>query len=132
MNKEIKDYLHFYLGCKIRMFNDVTKEWSNWRKLTPTDLNLVLNYDKKIELLLKDILDIPFDEFAEIDKLEGNPDIGATSTGFISKPEKVRRFFATTSAIRTLEYTKRGYDLFGLINAGLAKDKKSLKEQTPI
>ena len=130
MEKNIKDYLHLYLGCEIRMFNDVTKEWSNWRKLTPTDLNLVLNYDKKAELLLKNIIDIPFDEFAKIDQMEGNTDIGATDTGFISRPEKVRRYFATTYAIRTLEYTKRGYDLFGLIDAGLAIDKTTLKETT--
>lgn len=43
--KNIKDYLHLYLDCEIRMLHKATNEWSNPKKLTSNVLNQILMYD---------------------------------------------------------------------------------------
>jgi len=118
--RALKDVVHLYIGQEVRIWNTVTGEWSNWRKLSFTDCNLIVNHDAKAQLKLKDPLKMPFDEYVEIEKIYGNEDNGSTSTGIISKACNVRRLFLTTYSERFFEVAKRGYDLFGLLENGYA------------
>lgn len=118
--RALKDVVHLYIGQEARIWNTVTGEWSNWRKLSFTDCNLIVTHDAKAQLKLKDPLKMPFDEYVEIEKIYGNEDDGSTSTGIISKACNVRRLYLTTYAERFFEVAKRGYDLFGLLDNGYA------------
>jgi hypothetical protein len=63
MKPNIKDYSHLYLGCEMRMFGDLNLSWSKWRKMTPSDLNLILNYGREVQLALRPLSSITEDDF---------------------------------------------------------------------
>lgn len=116
MDKKLKDVAHFYIGNDMRMFNTNTKEWSPWRKMSFSDANLIVNHEAKAQLKLIDITSVDFDTYGEIDKLQGNTEVGSNDGHIYYSPEKVRRFFLTTYAEKTLAACKKGYDVFGLLS----------------
>lgn len=118
--RDLKDVAHFFIGNDVRIFNTVTGEWSNWRKMSFTDCNLIVNHNAKAQLKLIDITTIDYDIYKEVDNLQGNTEIGSHKGHVYSCPEKVRRYFLTTYAEKTLEACKRGYDVFGLLGTNYA------------
>lgn len=118
--RALKDVAHFYIGNDVRIFNTVTNEWSKWRKMSFTDANLIANHDAKAQVKLIDITAVDYDTYMEVDKLQGNKEIGSHGGHVYSNPEKVRKYFLTSYAERTLEACKRGYDLFGLLGTEYA------------
>lgn len=118
--RALKHVAHFYIGNDVRIFNTVTNEWSNWRKMSFTDANLIVNHDAKAQLKLRDILKVDYEEYKEVDSIQGNKDTSNYSAGVYSLPENVRRYFLTMKGEQILEATKRGYDLFGLLENGYA------------
>lgn len=137
--KELKDYLHLYLGCEVEYNGEIWKLKSVeigingnrcgklTRKREERQTYDIENYELRngvipFKLILFDILKIGYDEYKEVDNLEGNADTSNYKPGVMSLPQNVRRYFITSSAVKTIEAAKRRWDLFGLIEAGLAID----------
>jgi hypothetical protein len=111
MGKNIKNYIHLYLGAQIRMYNEVTLMWSNWRILTPSDLILVLSYDKKIEVQLRPLADMTDYEKEELDEIN----------------ERHWTNDLKYQAARIRWHLSKHFDLFSLIDSELAIDKTKIK-----
>jgi hypothetical protein len=133
MKKELKDYLHLYLGCECK-----TKyvDWENWstETLTLKVLNK-LNEDLSFEVkpILRSLDDITkseategkvfkektewheptFEQFKE--RLENNLEL-----------QRKTKFIIEFSPTEFIFLLSKYFDLFGLIDAGLAIDKTTL------
>lgn len=125
MKKDIKDYLHLYLGCECMTedgrrgrfsgFDVVEKNYSIVMITVrfsddPLDHDwTVLNDNEecdRIKLILRPLSDMTEDEKTEEYKIGLDPGIEEQFRWLLSK----------------------GFDLFGLIEAGLAIDKTTLKQ----
>jgi hypothetical protein len=51
-NDELLKVAAMYIGAPVSFLNPVTKEWSKYRKITPTGLQLIVNGNMKWDLLL--------------------------------------------------------------------------------
>ena len=124
--KELKDYIHLYLGSDVQIFNTVTNEWGNWRKCTPSDLNLIINHDVKAQISLKRFSDM---DAIERGKYEAKFVAGEWGTEFYAEqcesPQAHVSFTIMADIINSLR--KDGFDCDGLIESGFAIDKKILK-----
>lgn len=143
---DIKDYLHLYIGCKYRiMYIDYEEgQYTLWSILTPDRYVTIMNDASicEIQLLLRPLSDMTEEEAIEFVKLnefdyygehpnkriyktyknEFGETIVSWGEGYNSKevPTAIKRF-------RPNEFNyllKQGFDLFGLLDAGLAKTKK--------
>ncbi len=107
--KKIQDYLHLYLGCEyiMRYVDWHPGVWSVPVKLTGKRLDDLINDAsvEKILLCLRTLSDMTEDE---------------------KKALKLTRTAETPEAFRGL--LSRHFDLFGLIEAGLAIDKTKMKQ----
>lgn len=114
--KNIKDYLHLYLGCEYRYFmNGVTKTGSRKNKgvITYAALSHIMariEQEYNIKPILRPLSDMTEEERKKCERKVFNGDA---------------RFFYTTEAFLFL--LSKHFDLFGLIDAGLAIDKTKLK-----
>ena len=113
MKKELKDYLHLYLGCEVLVEGDI-------RKLITIYLNgyVEVNYNdiggqefpiNEIKPILRPLSDMTEDEEYDYWKLKG----GNASNEFQGET--------------TLFLLSKYFDIFGLIEADLAIDKTTLK-----
>ena len=159
--KELKDYLHLYLGAKVRYnyydYNEDT--WTIWETLTPHLLDKITTdcSIKSIKIQLRRLSDMTEEEGkeminsiyhsiynheTEIKKLSRfeNDD----SVGFVAYAADDDRLSVTIEIDRGIEFYVRGnemvvkqfditksllskhFDLFGLIEAGLAIDKTQI------
>jgi hypothetical protein len=149
MEKNIKDYLHLYLGCEVLFDN---KKWILTR-VGGNYCDLVRNRERcsvhpgDLKLLLRPLSDILNTEAFEVYKMYFNKDFvfdyskDTGSANFI--PARVR--ILAKDAIRIFEgrdyetgdfmkvvsmipyLLSKHFDLFGLIDAGLAIDKTKIK-----
>ena len=95
MKNTLKEIIHLYIGCEVRIFNKVTKSWGHWRKLTFSDCNLIVNYENNFaHLKLKKVSNISEEDKEEISKL--------------------------TEVERTIYLLKNSYDLFDLLETEFA------------
>lgn len=130
MKKELKDYLHLYLGCECILDNKETGKLIGFdSRLHDSDVEMVCftiwidkendwsvyNDDKNFERI-KPILR-PLSDMTEEEKqnIEG--------TDWSLLPDSGWEYTAETF----LFLLSKGFDLFGLIEAGLAIDKITLK-----
>ena len=102
MEKKIKDYLHFYIGCKIKANRSISGEWS---LLTVSHLHDSSHF----KLLIRPLSDMTEEEKNEY---------------LLTGTDSMTRF--EHNAIRTQYLLLKGFDLFGSIDAGLAIDKTKL------
>lgn len=115
MKKELKDCLPFYLGCQCRVWNNVINDFGAWRKMTCSDLNLFLNHNAKCEIALRPLNDMTEEEKKEIFYDEDDETvIKATIENVIFSPDEFKFLLS------------KHFDLFGLIEAGLAVDKTTM------
>ncbi len=63
--KDLKDYAHLYIGSQIRILNDVTGKYSRWRKMSASDLSLIMNHNAKTQIELRSLPDMTEDELKE-------------------------------------------------------------------
>lgn len=131
MEKKIEDYIHLYLGCevlthknKIHHLTDVCSIGGDFQKYHtigkfdsfPTDWNI----DNK--LVLRPLSDIKEEEDQEI-----NAEFGSR---YLVENLKEGKYYAI-DIHQQFDVTKRllrmGFDLFGLIESGLAIDKTKIK-----
>jgi hypothetical protein len=114
MSKQLKDYLHLYLGCQIRFHSNLTGTWGIWNKMTYSDIELAvahIGFGEKCQIQLRPLSDMTEEEMLEVDI-----DIPNISSEY----EKL-----TPKAFTQL--LQWGFDLFGLIESGLAIDKTKNK-----
>lgn len=122
--KEFKDY-HLYLGCEIE-FNRL----GSWHisKLTPSLLEDFLDGDVQIKLILRPLSDMTEDEENEIEGEFGSYGLGENHLCNALKEHDLRYVKKLDEAFELTRYLLSKYfDLFGLIEAGLAIDKTKLK-----
>lgn len=116
MEKKLEDYLPFYLGCEVQLTKvdeqlTVCMDSQLFGKkvgdVTLMGLNLLMCYRDKIidfKLLLRPLSDMTDSELTEFNRLRISFEIGLSPEGF--------RYLLS-----------KHFDLFGLIEAGLAIDK---------
>jgi len=127
MKKDIKDYLHLYLGCEIysRNVNEIIG------KLEGVQGNIIhfrvrgVWYSPKwvgYQLVLRPLSDMSEEEKKNI-SFDAYKVLRKEQSRIATGTER-----AVTWAARQTEYLlKQGFDLFGLIEAGLAIDKTKLE-----
>lgn len=130
MKKELKDYLPFYLGAQVRwQYYDYEENcWTVWQTLTIGNL-LTLLTDKsvsKIEIQLRHLSDMTAEEFNEFQILADND--SSKMVLIESVKEIVTNLFHQFEASKYL--LSKHFDLFGLIEAGLAVNAAELKTVT--
>lgn len=140
--KEIKDYLHLYLGCEIE-FGYKEKKYRGWlrgksdktgweceRRSPSIFAPLLYVKAELIKPILRPLSDMTEEEYNEkesfVHKFSGK-DIGADGKGVYSNPYMVRSFFCKLEAEKVNYLLSKQFDLFGLIEAGIAIDKTTLK-----
>lgn len=113
MEKKIEDYLHLHIGC------EVLCSWDNKiRKLTFKSAESYI-YTKvgHVQLLLRPLSDIKEEECNKLDWYYK----------WSTSGEKIKHKVENFRPEEFIELLKMGFDLFGLIESGLAIDKTKLK-----
>jgi hypothetical protein len=123
MKKELKDYLHLYLGCEIeygaeddRLVGTMTNV-DNFSTYT-VNVGMVMVPIQQVKLILRPLSDMRQGEQAVVDEIY--EDMRQVS-GDITTPEKIY-FEIEVHASITKYLLSRHFDLFGLIESGLALD----------
>lgn len=122
---DIKDYLHFYIGQQVEYL-----EYSTLCSdlITYNNISFLLTDESVSEIkpLLHQLKDITDDDLVEIYDLDidGNNDKHA---GAESKLYKRNYASMNLKEYKVMPFMlKKGFDLFGLIDAGLAIDAKTI------
>lgn len=121
--KNIKDYLHLYLGCSYQ-WKDDDGEWRRPELLTAYQLNSIRQSGREVKLILRKLSDMTEEEMDEV--WYGHE----TKTVLVLdyKNSGITRKVALCSE-RTRYLLSKGFDIFDLIPAGLAIDSTTLKEK---
>jgi hypothetical protein len=125
--KELKDFIHLYLGAKVRYtyYDYEENTWTVWEQLTTNVLNKITTdwSIKDIQIQLRKLSDMTDEELKSLRSERGNlKGVERADMNYIIRlttwsPEDVRYLLS------------RHFDLFGLIESGLAIDSKTLKEK---
>ncbi len=139
--KQISQYLHLYLGCQIRLHSNITNTFGTWRKMTFRDIELVVVHGEKCQIELRKIENMTEDEALDIYKLydtdwesylrrhnEQCPGETFSALDYIKGGRYVNSIYSISSQpSQAFAYLlSKHFDLFGLIDAGLAIDKSKL------
>jgi hypothetical protein len=111
MEKKLQDYLHYYMGCTF---------WTNNSEgeVNPETIRFIYPMIEKrnnVQLHLRRLEDMTEEEKKECDKQVHKYDTG-----------NGRSHFITDWAYRVDWLLKQHFDLFGLVDAGLAIDAKTI------
>ena len=144
MKKDIKDYLHLYLGCEVMdLYNDRVAVMNGILTMNE-GIKVCVFYKttwqlsvEEVKLILRPLSDMTEDEADIIWELTGWYD---GINGCVRIGEIIKEFFVLEDnegeprnsswlyLMKALPYIlSRGFDLFGLIQEGLAIDKTKLK-----
>jgi hypothetical protein len=144
MKKDIKDYLHLYLGCEYQYRYNDSAEWR------PSQIRLSIKvlsdhpYRWEIKPILRPLSDMTEEEAIKYLRLKHNAysgeyEIKLRDNGFwwlfktIASDERFKFFGEMLDESNSDQFRwllSKGFDLFGLIEAGLAIDKTKLP--TPV
>lgn len=124
MSKQIKDYLHLYLGCKF--IHNVHKGvfelcgYNIYEAYAQNSLGVSTFDARQIKLILRPLSDMTPSEFKEVEAY--HPETKRwLDVGHLDDGGKVQ--FDSWSPYVTVYLLSKGFDLFGLIEEGLAIDK---------
>jgi hypothetical protein len=124
---ELKDYLHLYLGCEVQYDEDFVGILIGVYSLNRPSYNPIIihsqigviinrGWDNIVKPILRPLSDITNEEVCEMNEL-------------VNKPTNGEPYPHTTKWARRVCYMlERHFDLFKLIEAGLAIDKTSLQQ----
>lgn len=118
MKKELKDYLHLYLGCKVET------EGAKIKTLDLTLLDLAINEKIGLTPILRPLSDMSEDEALECWKATDR-----LHTETLDGWQVVDYYRKNTDFFEAVEFhylLSKHFDLFKLIESGLAIDKKTL------
>lgn len=152
MSKDIRDYIHFYLGCEFAnsWFPEYHKEFSRGWKLTAIDYSNPrpfrleetedYTWTDSVKPILRKLESMTPEDIAGLAIAYGMKDFVVTKAnceGHIIQMEYLKNGESQTDFIHWYVYQlnanvfhyliSQGFDLFGLIDAGLAIDKSTLK-----
>lgn len=117
MEKKIRDYAHLYIGCQCRWIlrspGGLGLQKINY--FTLPDASWLLNREG-FKLLLRPLFDITAVEQNEWWAID------------LPKDDTIFLYESQRNALRTQYLLSKGFDLFGLIEAGLALDKTKLPQ----
>lgn len=122
----IKDYLHLYLGCDVMLWTDAQnpvfkperKKLIAGRSETAFEISIYTAYQVNVKLILR-----PLNSMTDQDH-ERYKGI------YFSMDNKLMHWFNDIHFEMTRHWLKEGFDLFGLIEAGLAIDKTTIKKES--
>lgn len=127
--KELKDYLHLYLGCEIDISGqrEILDSVAKSGQIETLFRGHLRNYrdlsDEDIAPILRPLSDMTDEEYTEYANIE----FGEDTTDW-DYDEKTKRSIGEVTEFNRFAYLlKKHFDLFGLIEAGLAIDKTTLK-----
>lgn len=138
MEKKIEDYLHFHIGCFV-----IYVGMKNWRKLTASWLGALLknNACKNIKPILRRVSDMTKDEAMDLIRLNVDKSEiinietqNETLIIFSRKHPKMRHTVLSCiklnecSPAEFLWLLSKHFDIFRLIDAGIAIDKNAITE----
>lgn len=106
--KDIKNYLHLYLGCEINTSINGTKMDAGW-------LKRMLNEECDAMMILRPLSDMTESEKKEMGEQKHKYDTGNPGSHII-----------TDKAYQMVWALSKHFDIFGLIDSGLAIDKTKL------
>jgi hypothetical protein len=129
MDKNIKDYLHFYLGCmcegspiKAKSFHAQLQQIDVNGYCILADMSLTRHLSSAfVKPILRPFTDITDEEIDEV--WNGHEPKHVLKMEY-SDGRNVRQVALCSE--RTRYFLSRGFDLFGLIEAGLALDKTKI------
>lgn len=121
MKKELKDYLHLYIGSKV---------WTTHLALNNGEPQaLTVSINNLFDILYKyhdsKLILRPLSSMTEDDVKEENLEISDLFYEIIPSHRKRGYFYFTANQVHWL--LSRGFDLFGLIDSGLAVNAETLK-----
>lgn len=132
--KDIKDYLHLYLGCECRFSPYSEQSWI--AKMTTEDLHRFGGRLDWMKPILRPLSDMTEEEWKS-KMMEFSVDVvsayNSPFTMFCDKPKHIL-ILENRLQTNTLRFNdgmillKMGFDLFGLIEAGLAIDLTKLNK----
>jgi hypothetical protein len=106
--KKIEDYLHFYIGCMIIFGDEPNNHY-------PLDFRAIQKFKGEFKIVLRPLSDMNIVEKGYYKSL--GSDTGTTFGDYILQAE------------RTKYLLSKGFDLFGLIDSGLAISKTTLTKK---
>lgn len=127
MNLQLKDVLHFYLGCKIRIKNPVTDGFSNWKDMSLRDVELVTIHGQEAQVMLREMISISEKEAFELAKIY-DPNVtdahfeGETAIEYVKGGRYVNSIWSISSQPSKAFFylLSKKFDLFNLISTGQA------------
>jgi len=122
-NKEIKDYLHLYLGCEVMLPDGFINKMVISSDDTHKEISLWLAILTKCKLILRPLSDMTQEEAIEVWRLCHPTDIQTKAYQVIDYYRHNINFY---ESIEWLFLLSKHFDLFGLIEAGLAIDKTKI------
>lgn len=117
MKKDIKDYLHLYLGCEIITHSVDGKQVAK-QILNTSWLDEIQRGYNPVKPILRPLSNMTEEEGKEAESAWNE---------FMGFGETISRGMNCAHANRIKYLLSKGFDLFGLIEAGLALDKTTLK-----
>jgi hypothetical protein len=112
-DKKLQDYLHFYMGCKFITDNSEGE-------VNPETIRFIYPMIEKgynVQLVLRKLEDWTAEELKTYNTLKGK------------KTDGVHAVYIAYDTPQTFNYLlKQGFDLFNLIDAGLAIDAKTMTQ----
>jgi hypothetical protein len=105
----LKDVCHLYIGQQVRIWNTVTNQWGNYRRMSFRDAELIVTHGVRAELILNSLSEMTEEEGTEYSKL-------------VTRHLKhiVGEVQAVSNAKSTMYLLSRGFDLFDLLDSGEA------------
>ncbi len=148
MSKKIEDYLPFYLGCEIEVkFDDgssgivkLTPHYLNYygtNEFVPTSMRLFLRpLSDMTEEDVKEWGDVTIEHTSYGPKLDSKEEFGEYTEiypdgSIFSKSKDDGDSRPINGGFLFMLLLKKGFDLFGLIESGLAIDKSLTTKQQP-
>lgn len=129
MKKQIKDYLHLYIGCHVKFIGKDRPFIKNGsiKTLEPENVRSWIKQNDEFKLILRPMSSLTHDEIkaarTKSSEFDRSPISGRwgqkVSYGFTTDPLE-------WEAQIVFNLIKMGFDVFGLIEAGLAIDKTKL------
>lgn len=114
----IKDYIYLYMGCRLVYFNS-KGEPTTLQELAPDNFLFYSHWLDRSKLALRRLSDMTEKESAELLHVQLAADYPDSEQGWLMN-----------EAVRVKFLLSKHFDLFGLIDAGLAIDKATLDNGT--
>lgn len=121
MEKKIEDYLHLYLGCEIKIGDqieilDAVGQSGEFESLYKGHLRNFYHISVGVKPILRPLSDMTEEEKFEIQQISGWVDYNHYINQGFCKPEVFKYLLS------------KSFDLFGLIESGLAIDKTKIND----